>query len=90
MAEFVQKLSNNAIWTIAPTLDYATVYLYTNADVERYINTSIVNDWQDKYFDFLKTFDALNIYRKEQFILLLDSKENFDTIYGGSWYHFYK
>jgi hypothetical protein len=84
-------LNIDDIWKIYPEMfNSPTFFFYTDKQVEEYSKSGMKAFLAEKYFNLLKSFDEFNYIIKEQFEIKLDSKENFDSTYKGSWFNYDK
>lgn len=84
------ELGNKDLWEISRAFSGATFFLYTNEQVKHYENSEIRKVWADKYFDLLEPYNEFGYFRRNDFNVYLDSKENFDSNYECNWYYYYK
>ena len=56
----------------------------------REIVSPLKKEWADKYFEILNVYDKFGYFKRDTFEIYLDSKENFDKNYTGSWWYYYK
>ena len=64
--------------------------MFTDEKVKEYDKPEIKSTWADKYFDFVKTFDEFNYFKRTDIQVYLDSKENFDKNFESNWFYYYK
>ena len=89
--EILQNVLNSKdLWTIDKCFSNITFFLYTDEQVKKYKNSDIVKEWTDKYFSLLKKYDIFDYFVREDFSVLLDSKENFDTNFKSNWFYYYR
>ena len=88
--EFIKSFNNKDIWTISISFGIAIVFLFTDEQVKEYDKPEIKSIWADKYYAFVKPFDAFNYFKRSDIQVYIDSKENFDTNYQSNWYNYYK
>ena len=85
-----KRLDNKDIWTISRFFSGVTFFLHTNEQLKRYENSPLKKEWADKYFEILNVYDKFGYFKRDTFEIYLDSKENFDKNYNGSWWYYYK
>lgn len=85
-----EALNNQDIWEISRAFSGTTIFLHTDEQVKKYENTEIHKKWTDKYFELLSQYDQFGYFKRAFFSVHLDSKENFENHYEGSWYYYYK
>lgn len=82
-------LNNPDIWAIERSFERITFFLYTDSQVEQYKSTKEHMYWTERFIEFLNKHDQFGYFKKDSFLVALDSKENFDKNYGSNWGHFY-
>lgn len=85
-----EKLNNKDIWKISNALSRTTFFLYTDKQLKKYKNSKELKKWEDNYFELLKLYDEFGYFKRDDFKIYLDSKENFDANYQSNWYYYYK
>lgn len=85
-----KELDNPELWEISKLFSAVTFFLYTDEQLKQYANSESKKIWTDKYFEILKPYDQFGYFKREEFQIYLDSKENFDTNYASNWYYYYK
>jgi hypothetical protein len=82
-------LNMNDLWTIhLNTFDSPTFFFYTEKQVKKYSNNEIKQLLTKKCFEVIKKFDDFNYFQEGQFLVQIDSKENFESNYKGSWFNY--
>lgn len=83
------KTSHPEIWKISRYFDRTTLFVFTDEQLYQFKNTTKYNPIEDAYFQLLKTYDTFDYWKREDFNLTIDSKQNFNTNFDGNWYHYY-
>jgi ribosome-associated translation inhibitor RaiA len=78
------------IWTISRCFGSATLFVYEDEQKDRIKNSDGFKLIEDKYFELLKEYDEFNYWKRENFRIGIDSKQNFDDNYDSNWYYYYK
>lgn len=78
------------IWDISTNFSRTTFFLYTEDQVKYYENSETKKIWADKYFNILEPYNEFGYFKRDNFNIYLDSKENFDNNYSSNWYYYYK
>jgi hypothetical protein len=90
----ISKLKNdlniNAIWKISRSFSSVTFFFYTKEQVEHYSNSETRKEMTSKYYYLLKEYDEFDYYQIDSFSISLDSKENLDANYQGSFFYYYR
>lgn len=90
MEEFIRSFDNSDIWTISIGFTIPTFFMFSDEKVRAYDKPEVKEMWADKFFEFIKLFDAFNYFKRNDIQVLIDSKENFDKNYQSNWYYYYK
>lgn len=90
ITELKKSLNNQDIWKISRAFSGTTVFLFTDDQVKKYRNSEDHKNWSNKYFELLSQYDEFGYFKREFFLVFLDSKENFDKNYQSSWHYYYK
>ncbi len=85
-----QNLGNDQIWQIVPAFSTATIFFYTRKQEEEHERNGSREHFTDQYFQLLKRYDRYGYFKREEFMLLFDSKENFDENYDTNWFYYYR
>lgn len=85
-----QELNNKDLWEISRCFSGTTFFLYTDQQVKEYENSHTRKLWADRYFDLLELYNEFGYFKRDNFSVYLDSKENLDTNYESNWYYYYK
>jgi hypothetical protein len=92
--EEIEKLKNDIdnpdLWLISKFSRYVIFFFYTDNQIETYSLNGLKQAMTDKYFDILKKYDEFDYFKRDQFSIKLDSKENFDNNYQSNWFYYYK
>lgn len=90
VVQLKKQLNNEELWEISRAFSGTTFFLYTDEQEKYYENSEIRKTWADKYFDILEPYNEFGYYKRDNFKIYLDSKENFDKNYESNWYYYYK
>lgn len=85
-----KELELPEIWTISHCFGSATLFVYKDYQKDKIKNTAEFKLIEDKYFELLKEYDEFNYWKRENFGVGIDSKQNFDDNYESNWYYYYK
>ena len=78
------------LWKISRSFSSVTFFFYTEKQAEYYSNSETRKEITNKYYNLLKEYDEFNYYQIDFFSILLDSKENLDENYKGSFFYYYR
>lgn len=85
-----ETIANPDLWEISRIGSYVTFFFHTDQQVKELENSKEKKYWADLYFDLLVPYNEFGYFKREDFEILLDSKENFDQNYQSNWYYYYK
>jgi len=88
--ELQKKLDNPDLWEISRAFSGTTFFVYSDDQVKKYEASQVKKEWTDKYFELLDQYNEFRYFKRENFSIYLDSKENFDKNYESNWYYYYK
>lgn len=89
ITKLINEFNNKDIWDISRYSSSTTIFLYTDDQKRKYLNSEEHKKWAAKYYELLSQYDEFGYFKKEFFNVLLDSKENFDKNYESNWYYYY-
>ena len=84
------ELNCKDLWEISRCFSGTTFFLFTDEQLKQYENSETRKVWADKYFDLLEPYNEFGYFKRDNFNIYLDSKENFDNNYESNWYYYYK
>jgi len=84
------NIDNQDLWTISKAFTDVIFFLYTDEQLDQYQDSSTHKEWSIQYYQLLQEHDEFGYFKKENFYISLDSKENFDTNYQSNWYYYFK
>ena len=76
------------LWTIYRQSSIATVFFYTDTQLEKYSSDGTTDSLKQKYYDLLKQYDEFDYIRPGTYFIKFDTKENFDKNYQSSWFYY--
>jgi len=90
LLQLKKEINNSDLWEISNRFSGVVFFLHTDAQVKKYASSEARKIWTDKYFDLLNQYNEFGYFKREEFVIELDSKENFDKNYASNWYYYYK
>lgn len=90
LIQLKNELKCEDIWEIVTYFSATIFFLYTDKQVKQYEKSEERKIWAEKYFDLLEPYNEFGYFKRNEFIVYLDSKENFDNNYDSNWYYYYK
>jgi len=85
-----ETIHHSDLWEISRIGSHVTFFLQTDQQVKELENSKEKKYWADLYFDLLVPYNEFDYFKRENFDILLDSKENFDQNYQSNWYYYFK
>lgn len=67
-----------------------TVFVYTEEQARTLRSSDRQTAWADRYFEIAKLHNEFGYLERSEIVILVDSKENFDTNYDSNWYYYFK
>ncbi len=86
--ELISEINSSEIWTIARCFAKTTLFVFTDKQKADFKNIDNYKDIENSYFELLKEYDEFNYWKRENFTLEIDSKQNFDNNYKSSWFYY--
>src|SRR5690606_23712426 len=84
--ELIIEAKNDEIWTIARCFAKVTLFVFTDKQKAKFKTSDTFKKIENSYFELLKEYDEFNYWKREDFKLEIDSKQNFDDNYKSSWF----
>jgi len=78
------------IWTISRCFATVTLFVYQDEHKDKIKSSPEFKHIEDTYFKLLKEYDEFDYWKRENFGIGIDSKQNFDDNYESNWYYYYK
>lgn len=88
--ELKQKYYDKNLWEISRFSSATTFFFYKDEQVKVNTENGTTIKLTEDYYDLLKLYDEFDYFKKEQYVVHFDSKENFDNNYKSNWYYYYK
>jgi hypothetical protein len=76
------------IWEIYRQFSGTTFFFYTDKQVDECSRNGTKENLSKIYFNLLKRYDDFGYFKEDNYSVMLDSKENFDTNYESSWFYY--
>jgi hypothetical protein len=86
--QMFRTLNCPAIWKIRPSWDEAVFFFHTDAQLKASVGSGIRQTCTDAYAGVLSEYDEFGYFRQKPIAVQFDSKENFETSYGGNWFNY--
>ena len=86
--ELISDIKSSEIWTIARCFGKSTLFVFTDKQKSDFKTSDICKDIENSYFVLLKEYEEFNYWKREDFVLEIDSKQNFDDNYKSSWFYY--
>lgn len=85
-----RNLGNPDIWCISRCFGRVTILFFTRDQATQYEAQGKKAEYARRYFELLKPHDEFGYLKEQEYMIDFDSKENFDKIYKGSWFNYYR
>ena len=85
-----ERLADKNVWEVYQNSSTTTIFFYTNKQIQESISNGLAEIIKEKYFLLLKKHDEFDYIKANDNFIEFDSKENFETIYKGNWFYYYK
>ncbi len=83
-----KELNNCDIWKIRPIFGSVIFFFYKKSQVKKYKKLNVASEYLDKYLKIVKKHDEFGYFDRNNISIELDSKENFEKTYKGSWFNY--
>lgn len=88
--ELKESINDNELWEISRCFANTTFFFYTDVQLNQNKNNGKKEKLTELYYNLIKFYDEFDYIKKEDFLIFMDSKENFDNNYQGSWFYYYR
>jgi hypothetical protein len=88
--ELQNQIGNDNIWKIVTIDSGAIFFFYTNEQVKANETNGTKKELSLQYYDLLKEYDEFKYFEHKDFLISLDSKENFDNKFNSNWYNYFR
>lgn len=89
LKRFLHSYENGDVWKVHCGDRWLTVWFYTNNQIILNENLAVYRGMKEEYYKLVNKYLDLKISSSNDINLNFESKENFDTIYRGSWQLYY-
>lgn len=83
--KLIEKYQSELVWEFLIQGSWIVIFFYTNKERDNPDNDLMIENLKNDYYSILKPFDEFNYLDRTW--IKRDSKEDFDTIYEGSWFN---
>jgi hypothetical protein len=83
-----KRAANPQLWTIHRWFGRVTFMFHTDEQAQAAARSGLRERYADLYFALLRKHDEFGYLNRAEFSVELDSKENLDRNYGGSWFNY--
>ena len=88
LAGVIEEIKSPEIWTIRQGFESAVFFFYTDEQLRSSEESGLRRSCADAYASVLRPYDEFGYFQANPISVTFDSKENFETTYGGSWFYF--
>lgn len=73
------------LWLVQIGISSPTVFLHTAAAASALERSGVVQEWQEKFYGLVRLHDEFGVLGPDDVTVRIDSRENFEQNYSGSW-----
>ncbi|MFD0990753.1 hypothetical protein ACFQ1R_11645 [Mariniflexile jejuense] len=88
--ELLANLNNNKVWTLSRCFASTTLFVFDDRQKEKISKSDFFKELEKRYFELLKEYDEFDYWKRDEFKIGIDSKQNFDENYESSWFYYYR
>lgn len=77
-------------WCIQRFAGPPIVFVQTDEQARALDASALPSKWADTYFEIAKRHDEFGYLSRTEIAIQVDSRENFETNYSGSWFYYFK
>ncbi len=88
--ELLSELKNKKVWTLSRCFGSVTLFVFKDEQKEVFTESDYFNKLENRYFELLKEYDEFDYWKRSEFKIGIDSKQNFDENYESSWFYYYR
>lgn len=89
--EWVESLGlRDQFWCTERFAGPPIVFVYTDEQATALRESPLPKSWGDGYFALASRFDEFGYLTRDDVVIEVDSKENFDANYASNWYYYFK
>jgi len=82
------KLADDHLWQIRRMFGSVTFFFYTNKQIEEAKTQGLLVTYSKEYLNLIKQYDEFGYLNENNFSVIFDSQENFETNYQGNWFYY--
>ncbi|KHG33553.1 hypothetical protein [Sulfurospirillum sp. MES] len=82
------KLADDHLWQIRRMFGSVTFFFFTNKQVEEAKSQGLLITYSKEYLNLIKQYDEFGYLNENNFSVIFDSQENFETNYQGNWFYY--
>jgi len=86
--ELLDELKNKNVWTLSRCFSSATLFVFKDEQKAEIVKSDFFKELENRYFELLKEYDEFNYWKRNEFKIGIDSKQNFDENYESSWFYY--
>jgi hypothetical protein len=84
------ELKREEVWTLSRCFESVTLFVLKDEHKEKIKSSEFLNELENRYFQILNEYDEFNYWKRSEFNIEIDSKQNFDENYESSWFYYYR
>jgi hypothetical protein len=86
----IQQFRNENIWSVQKLFSALIVFYYSETEKDQAIKTGMTKRFLEAYADIIEPYDEFGYLSSNPIVPEIDSKENFDSNYKGSWFNYWR
>ena len=91
LKEFAASLDiGDQFWCIQRFAGPPIVFVQTDDQARALEASALASNWADTYFEIAKRHDEFGYLKRAEIVIRVDSRENFEANFSGSWYYYFK
>ena len=88
--KLISEFEQENIWCIQKLFSSLIVFYYSETEKEHAIKSGMINKFANSYSKIIEPYDEFGYLASNPIIPEIDSKENFDKNYQGSWFYYWR
>jgi hypothetical protein len=88
--KLIKQFRNENIWCIQKMFSALIIFYYSENEKDHADKTGMTAQYLNAYAEIIEPYDEFGYLSKNPLIPEIDSKENFDRNYNGSWFYYWR
>ncbi|WP_339612829.1 hypothetical protein [uncultured Rubinisphaera sp.] len=86
----IPQFDKENIWCVQKLFSSLIIFYHTEAEREQAVKSGMIEKYCESYSKIIKPYDEFGYLNSSPVIPGIDSKENLDKNYGGSWFYYWR